>query len=109
MNAIANHHQGALRELCRRFRVARLYLFGSAADGRFQPERSDLDFLVTLEGQPSGEYADNYLGLAQALEKLFQRPVDLVTERSVRNPYLRETINRSRQLLYDGRDEKVAA
>ncbi len=109
MNTIVAQQHDALRELCRRFRVGQLYLFGSASDGRFQAERSDLDFLVTLEQRPSGDYADDYLGLAAALEKLFSRPVDLVTERSIRNPYLRETILRTRQLLYDGRDEKVAA
>ncbi len=98
-----------LNDVCRRFRVERLYLFGSAADGRFNSERSDLDFLVTLEEQPPGEYADNYLGLVQALEKLFGRPADLVTERSIRNPYFRETVFAARQLLYERRDEKAAA
>lgn len=98
-----------LANLCRRFRVERLYLFGSAADGAFDPGRSDLDFLVTLEEQPPGEYADNYLGLAQALEKLFGRRVDLVTERSIRNPYFREAVFAARRLLYDHRDEKAVA
>jgi predicted nucleotidyltransferase len=109
MKIIADQQQTALRELCRHFRVGQLYLFGSATSGHFQPERSDLDFLVSLEQRPSGDYADDYLGLAAALEKLFGRPVDLLTERSIRNPYLRETILRTRQLLYDGRDEKIAA
>lgn len=99
----------SVANVCRRFRVQRLYLFGSAADGRFDSERSDLDFLVTLEEQPPGEYADNYLGLAEALEKLFGRPADLVTERSIRNPYFRETVFAARQLLYDRRDEKALA
>jgi predicted nucleotidyltransferase len=99
----------SLTNVCQQFRVERLYLFGSAADGRFNSERSDLDFLVTLEDQPPGEYADNYLGLAQALEKLFGRPADLVTERAIRNPYFRETVFAARQLLYDRRDEKAIA
>lgn len=68
-----------------------------------------MDFLVSFEDQPPGDCADNYLGLAGALEKLFQRRVDLVTERSIRNPYFRETVFAARQLLYDRRDEKVAA
>lgn len=89
--------------------MERLYLFGSAADGRFDPKHSDLDFLVMLEEQPPGEYADNYLGLAEALEKLFGLPADLVTERSIRNPYFRENIFAHRQLLYDRRDEKAVA
>lgn len=99
--------RGSLVESCRQFRVQRLYLFGSATDGRFDIERSDLNFLVTFDEQPPGEYADNYLGLAQALEKLFGRPVDLVTERSIRNPHFRESVFAERRLLYDHRDEEA--
>ncbi|TMP96542.1 MAG: hypothetical protein E6L07_04865 [Verrucomicrobia bacterium] len=109
MNIDAASLREPLTNICQRFRVERIYLFGSAADGRFDSERSDLDFLVTLEEQPPGEYADNYLGLAQALEKLFGRPADLVTEGSIRNPYFRETVFGTRQLLYDRRDEKAIA
>jgi predicted nucleotidyltransferase len=109
VNSIIRQHEKSLRELCNRFRVQRLYLFGSAVRGEFDPSRSDLDFLVTLEDQPAGDYAENYLELAEALEKLFGRRVDLVTERSVRNPFLRETIENDRELLYDSRHEKVAA
>ena len=98
-----------LRAICRRFRVSRLYLFGSAANGLFDSERSDLDFLVTLEDLPPGEYADNYLGLADALENLFGRPADLVTEKSIRNPFFRESVLAARQLLYDHRNEKAVA
>ena len=109
MNLLAGSLQESLSNVCRRFRVERLYLFGSAADGRFDSERSDLDFLVSLKEQPHSEYADNYLGLAEALEKLFGRRVDLLTERSIRNPYFREAVFAARQLLYDHRDEKAVA
>lgn len=109
MNLIADSLQESLSNVCRRFRVERLYLFGSAADGRFDSERSDLDFLVSLEEKPPGEYAENYLGLADALEKLFGRRVDLVIERSIRNQYFRETVVATRQLVYDHRDEKAVA
>lgn len=101
--------QEPLQAICQRFRVETLYVFGSAADGRFQAEGSDLDFLVTLQSQPSGEYADNYLGLARALESLFCRRVDLVTESSIRNPYFRRTVFAARQLLYDGRNKEAVA
>lgn len=109
MKIITASIQEAMTALCRRFRVERLYLFSSAADGRFEAGRSDLDFLVTLEDQPPGECSGNYLGLAQALEQLLQRRVDLVTETSIRNPYFREPVLATRRLLYDRRDEKVAA
>ena len=109
MNPLIAQLHEPLMEVCRRFRVEQLYLFGSAADDRFRSGYSDLDFLVTLPEQPPGEYAESYLGLAQALENLFQRPVDLVTERSIRNPYFREAVLAARQLLYDCRDEKAVA
>ena len=101
--------ENSLRELCRRFRVEQLYLFGSAANGSFDSETNDLDFLVTLEQQPAAEYATNYLGLAQGLEQLFRRPVDLVTEGSIRNRYFREAVQAQRELLYDRRHEKALA
>lgn len=99
----------SVANVCEQFGVERLYLFGSAAEGNFEPSRSDLDFLVNLGEQAPGEYADNYLGLAEALEKLFSRPVDLVTERSIRNRYFREAVFANRQLLYDRRGEKAVA
>ena len=109
MNFLSAPPNEAVIGICRRFRVEQVYLFGSAADGRFDSEHSDLDFLVALEDQSPSEYADNYLGLAQALEQLFERPVDLVTERSIRNPYFRETVFNARRLVYDRRDEKAVA
>lgn len=109
MNLVPDSLRESLPSICRKFRVERLYLFGSALNGSFDAERSDLDFLVTLEEQPPVEYADNYLGLAQALETSLGRPIDLVSERSIRNPYFREAVFAARQLLYDRRNEKAVA
>jgi predicted nucleotidyltransferase len=109
MIALIEENRVALTALCRQFNVRRLELFGSAAKGSFNPTSSDLDFLVTLEAPTAADYADNYLGLAQALEELFQRRVDLVTERSIRNPYFREVINSTRQTLYEDGSQKAAA
>lgn len=81
MIALVAKKKRELAELCQKFNVERLDLFGSAADDDFKPETSDLDFLVRFaDRQPTGEYADRYLNLAEALECLFQRPVDLGTE-----------------------------
>ena len=77
-------------------------MFGSAASGEFKESTSDLDFLVRLaDRQPTGEYADRYLGLAEALERLFGRRVDLVTEESIRNPYFQREVEATRRLVYD--------
>jgi predicted nucleotidyltransferase len=80
--------------------VLRLELFGSAATDRFDPKSSDLDFLVEFESASHRELADHYFGLLEELEALFQRPVDLVMTRAIKNPYFLLGIERSRTLLY---------
>ena len=102
MISLVEQSRPALAELCRRFNVRRLYIFGSAATDGFNPDSSDLDFVVDLaDRQPTGEYADRYLGLAESLEALFGRPVDLLTEQSLRNPYLRREVQTTRELVYE--------
>jgi uncharacterized protein len=91
---------GVLDEICRRHGVTRLDLFGSAATGRFDPAKSDLDFLVEFGKAPPMTLADQYFGLLEALEQLFRRKVDLLTTRSLRNPYLIREIERTRRPLY---------
>lgn len=90
----------ALSVLCRRFRVRRLDLFGSATDGRFDPARSDLDFLVAFEELPDSAYADAYFGLREGLTGLFGREVDLLTEPALENPYLRRQVEAQRRQLF---------
>ena len=89
-----------LEELCVRFRVRRLELFGSAASGGFDPERSDLDFLVEYGVLEPGTYADHYFGLLFALEDLFGCRVDLVMLSAVENPFFLQEIEASRTSLY---------
>ena len=90
-----------LEALCRKYRVTRLEVFGSAAAGRFDPNRSDLDFVVSFESMPPEELADSYFGLLASLEDLFQVPIELVTESSVsKNPYFRESVERTRTVVY---------
>lgn len=93
--ALPGHVLAALPALCRRFGVKRLDLFGSAATGRFDPDRSDFDFLVTFEAS-----GDDYFGLAEALEALCGRRIDLLEEQSIRNPYLRDQVMEERVQLY---------
>jgi len=93
--------RGDVAALCRSFEVERLDLFGSVARGETR-SASDIDLMVRFRPPHDKGYADRYLGLAEALEKLFGRPVDLVTDRSVRNPILRRAIANDRQTLYAG-------
>ena len=109
MIPLVTRKQSELASLCQRFQVERLDLFGSASDGNFQSDTSDLDFLVRFANrEPTGDYADRYLDLAEALERLFGKPIDLVTEQSVRNPYFRRVVESSRQLVYERQDSQVA-
>jgi len=105
---LVERHRAALSDLCRRYGVERLYLFGSAASGRLQPA-SDLDFLVEMaDRQPDAAYARRYLDFAEELERLFARRIDLVTEQAVRNPYLRREIQATRELVYGQSREEAA-
>lgn len=85
--------------LCERYGVRRLDLFGSAAKGTFDPATSDLDFLVDL-GEYGPDVARRYLGLAEELEALFGRSVDLMTVRTVQSAYFTAEIEASRQSIY---------
>ena len=89
-----------LEQLCRRYHVHQLELFGSAAAGRDTPGVSDLDFLVEFGPLAQGSYADNYFGLLESLERLFGRPVDLVVAAAIRNPYFRKSVEQTKALLY---------
>ena len=90
-----------LEIVCRRFGVRRLDLLGSAAIGHgFNPERRDLDFLAVFEPRSPGDYAEAYFGLREALEVLSGRPVDLLTEAALENPYLRRRVESERRALY---------
>lgn len=100
MNPLIESHRSELEQLCQRYHVKRLELFGSAATGDFKPETSDLDFLVEFHSTKEMHAADQYFGLLEALRLLFQRKVDLVMARAMHNPYLIREVNKSRTMLY---------
>jgi predicted nucleotidyltransferase len=89
-----------LSELCREFHILRLELFGSALSSAFDFEHSDLDFLVEFQPLQPGDYATAFFSFKEALERLFERPVDLVVASAIRNPYFRRSIEQSKALLY---------
>ena len=93
--------QKAVAKLCEQYHVKRLELFGSArSNKRFDGRDSDLDLLVEFFPLKPGERADTYFGMLEALEALFQRPVDLVMPKAIKNPYFLEAIQNDRELLY---------
>ena len=98
----------SIAELCERYGVAQLELFGSAAGPDFKPDGSDFDFLVELDRQAPGSRARRWIELAEALEKLLGRPVDLVNPHYIRNPYFLQAVNKSRTLVYDRQSAQAA-
>lgn len=97
---VIKDNRTVIESLCRKFHVARLEVFGSAADGSFDPVRSDVDFLVEFLRTDTMNAANQYFGLLEEFEKTLGRHVDLVCARAMRNPYFIKNVNQSRRLLY---------
>ncbi len=100
MISLIQEHRAELADLCRRHHVLRLSLFGSATRDDFDPQRSDLDFLVDFESLSPGEHAEAYFGLIERLQSLFGRSIDLVESSTLRNPYRRQEIEATQVLLH---------
>jgi predicted nucleotidyltransferase len=101
MIEVVEQNLDLLKKLCDRYHVKTLELFGSAVTERnFDAEKSDIDFLVEFQPLKTGEYADTYFGLLEAFENLFNRHVDLVMPRAIKNPYFLKSINKNRKVLY---------
>lgn len=100
MSPIIQQQLDEIAALCRRFGVRRLEVFGSAATDAFDPERSDIDFLVDFGTGQEGDLFNRYFGLKEALEKLLGREADLVMIGALRNPYFIASVNKTRQALY---------
>ena len=101
MIALIDEHLEEVSELCRRYQVARLDLFGSATTDAFDPASSDLDFIVAYRTDADPDpWFRKHLELEAALAELFDRPVDLVIEQRFRNPYFAEAVEQTRTRLY---------
>ena len=99
MNSILKNQLDTIRSLCERYRVKTLYVFGSVLTPNFDTH-SDIDLLVDFLDQDALQYASNYFQFKFELEKLFNRKIDLLEERALKNPYFIENINQRKQLLY---------
>ncbi len=105
MNHLIEDKHQALNLLCESFKVQRLELFGSAATEQHKDSpSSDLDFLVDFLPLKPSEHFDTYFGPPEALGDLFQRPIDLVMTRAIKNHYSLESVNRTRTVVYTEED-----
>jgi predicted nucleotidyltransferase len=89
----------AITKLCENHKVESLYAFGSVLTDSFNQE-SDIDLIVDFSTIGVDDYADNYFDFKFSLQAVFKRPVDLLEEKAIKNPYFRKSINQQRQLVY---------
>lgn len=91
-------YQAAIVKLCKAHKVKSLYAFGSVLSDNFNAE-SDIDLIVDFANMDVEDYADNYFDFKFSLQELFKRPIDLLEEKAITNPYFRESVNQKRQLV----------
>jgi predicted nucleotidyltransferase len=88
-----------ISDLCKRHKVRQMFVFGSVLTNRFRMN-SDIDFIVDFHGVDLYDYADNYFDLKNSLEHLLEREVDLLEDNAIKNPFLRQTIDSTKKLIY---------
>ncbi|MGM0619994.1 MAG: nucleotidyltransferase family protein [Bacteroidota bacterium] len=88
-------------DLCKSHHVKQIYAFGSSVSGDFNSEKSDIDLLVEIDEPDPLERGEIILSLWDKLETFFKRKVDLIANPNIRNPYLKQSIENSKVLIYD--------
>jgi len=96
-----------INELCSKYNVSELYVFGSVLTERFNNE-SDIDLLVDFDDMDVFGYADNYFDFKFDLESILNRKVDLLEKKAIKNPFLKKSIDSSKKLVYGQRDKNLA-
>jgi predicted nucleotidyltransferase len=88
-----------IRKLCMSHHVKKLYVFGSVLTDQFN-QQSDIDFIVDFQPIEIADYADNYFDFKFSLQDILKRPVDLLEEKAIQNPYFKQAVHPKRQLVY---------
>jgi uncharacterized protein len=92
--------QDLISAICRKYRVSRLFAFGSALREDFRPGESDVDLLVEFEPMDGYDRAHAFFDMIDELEAALGTKVDLVMAGAVKNPYISAEIERTKQMLY---------
>ena len=95
------------KALCSNHGVKYLYAFGSSTTDKFDPQTSDIDLLVEIFDSDPLQRGEKLISLWDTFEDFFNRRVDLLTDSSIRNPFLRKSIDSTKILIYDGSGQKV--
>jgi uncharacterized protein len=108
MNCVISDRLGEITDLCRKYTVLRLDVFGSVLRPDFDHASSDVDLIAVFASAREPGYADRYLDFAQALENLLGRKVDVLTPGAIRNPRFAESIKAQAVTLYDAQKYQAA-
>ena len=101
MQPILKNKINEIKNLCILLQIKKLYAFGSVVSNKFKKD-SDIDFLISFSDKLSvDEYTQNYFTLHYRLRELFNREIDIITERTLSNPYLIESIDETKELIYE--------
>ncbi len=101
MQSIIEINKDRLTELCKSLNIKKMMVFGSATSDKFT-NNSDIDFLISFNDNISfEEYTDNYFKLHYKLREIFKRDIDVVTERTLTNPFFIKSVNKTKQLIYE--------
>ena len=99
MQKIIEDNMDKIKTLCTMYNVKFLFAFGSVCTDKFN-DQSDIDLLIAFNSMDYGDYADTYLTLSDKFEELFKRPVDLITDKSLSNPFFISSLNQTKTLIY---------
>jgi predicted nucleotidyltransferase len=107
IGTLINARYSEFINLCTSHKVDKIYAFGSSVTDQFNPSSSDIDIIVKINIDDPADRGDALLSLWDKLESFFSRKVDLLTEESIKNPYLKSSIEKTKKLIYDGKGEKI--
>ena len=93
-------YEEKIKKICLELHLKRLDLFGSATTEQFGPD-SDLDIIVEFKRNEINNLFDNYFALKEQLQNIFHRPIDIIMDGSVKNPYLKASISQTRKNIYE--------
>ena len=92
-------HNNQIQALCNLYNVKTLFTFGSVTTDKFHPD-SDIDLIVDIDSTDPLDYSDNYFNLKFELERILKRQVDLLEQKAIKNPYLKQQIDQTKVLIY---------
>jgi predicted nucleotidyltransferase len=108
MDTVISRNIDKIGKICQEHKVERLFVFGSIASGNVTTN-SDIDLLISFSDDITiDEYTENYFKLHHLFEEIFHRPVDLITENSLSNPFFIHTLEKTKILIYESKDEKIS-